>query len=393
MKKLLILILAVLLSTAAAACSFQPPAASSAVQTTGAELSDPDASPSNGKIGIVMPTKSLERWNRDGAFLRKQFESQGYAVSLVYSGNNVTQQIRDIEAMIADMVDLLVIVAIDGDSLSDVLQSAVDADIPVIAYDRLIMNTDVVSYYVSFDNYTVGKLMGQYVVDTLGLKLDDTSTSYNMEFTGGDAADNNALFVFNGAYDVLKPYLDAGILKVPSGQTDFESVATARWNTATANNRMQNILSAFYSDGTRLDVALCSNDSTALGVLQALESDYAEKNAVLITGQDGDEANLAEIINGKQSMTVYKAFANEAVVTVDLALAILRGETPDAALVKTAGWQFDCLYDTESYDNNNGIVPSYLLVPAVVTKENFRKVLVEPGYYTMGTDGYPKAVE
>jgi putative multiple sugar transport system substrate-binding protein len=235
--------------------------------------------------------------------------------------------------------------------------------------------------------------MGQYVVDTLGLKLDDTSTSYNMEFTGGDAADNNALFVFNGAYDVLKPYLDAGILKVPSGQTDFESVATARWNTATANNRMQNILSAFYSDGTRLDVALCSNDSTALGVLQALESDYAEKNAVLITGQDGDEANLAEIINGKQSMTVYKAFANEAVVTVDLALAILRGETPDAALVKTAGWQFDCLYDTESYDNNNGIVPSYLLVPAVVTKENFRKVLVEPGYYTMGTDGYPKAVE
>ncbi|MEA4894436.1 MAG: sugar-binding protein, partial [Oscillospiraceae bacterium] len=288
-------------------------------------------------------------------------------------------------------VNLLVVVAIDGESLSTVLQAAADAKIPVISYDRLIMNTDAISYYVSFDNYTVGKLQGEYVVDTLKLDLKDTSKSYNIEFTAGDPADNNAGFFFNGAFDVLKPYIDAGILKVPSGQTKFEEVATASWKTEKALDRMQNILASYYADGTVLDVALCSNDSTALGVTQAIGSDYKGTNTVIITGQDGDEANLANIVDGKQSMTVYKAVANEAVVTVDLADAILKGETPNGDLIKSAGWTFDCTYDTESYNNNNATIPSYLLVPTVVTKDNIQKELVDTGYYTMGTDGYPKA--
>ena len=227
---------------------------------------------------------------------------------------------------------------------------------------------------------------------TLKLDVADTSKSYNIEFTAGDPADNNAGFFFNGAYDTLKPYIDAGILKVPSGQTKFEEVATASWSTETAMNRMQNILASFYSGGTQLDVALCSNDSTSLGVTQAIGTDYKGTNSVIITGQDGDEANLANIVDGKQSMTVYKAVANEAVVTVDLAVAILKGEKPDAGLITSAGWKFDCAYDTESYDNNKGIVPSYLLVPTVVTKDNIQSELVDTGYYTMGTDGYPKAV-
>ncbi|MFB0919545.1 MAG: sugar ABC transporter substrate-binding protein, partial [Oscillospiraceae bacterium] len=328
---------------------------------------------------------------RDGSFLQKQFEAKGYTVDLVYSDNDATKQVSDIENLIADKVNLLVIVAVDGESLSTVLQAAADSKIPVISYDRLIMNTDAISYYVSFDNYTVGKLQGQYVVDTLKLDLKDTSKSYNIEFTAGDPADNNAGFFFNGAFDVLKPYIDAGILKVPSGQTKFEEVATAQWKTENALNRMQNILASFYAGGTQLDVALCSNDSTALGVTQAIGSDYKGKNTVVITGQDGDEANLANIVDGKQSMTVYKAVANEAVVTVDLADAILKGETPNGDLIKSAGWTFDCTYDTESYNNNNATIPSYLLVPTVVTKDNLQKELVDTGYYTM--DGnYPKAV-
>lgn len=386
MKKVLTLVLALALVFSLAACAGSPPAASS-----------PTAAPSEAptetalKIGVAMPTKSLERWNRDGSFLQKEFESKGYEVELVYSDNDVNQQVNDIENLIADNVSLLVIVAIDGESLSTVLQSAVDAKIPVISYDRLIMNTDAISYYVSFDNYTVGTLQGQYVVDTLGLDLKDTSKSYNIEFTAGDPADNNAGFFFNGAFDVLKPYIDAGILNVVSGQTKFEEVATASWDTANAMNRMQNILASFYSDGTQLDIALCSNDSTSLGVTQAIESDYAGKNTVIITGQDGDEANLANIVDGKQSMTVYKAVANEAVVTVDLAVAILNGETPDGSLISDSKWAFDCTYDTETYDNNKGIIPSYLLVPSVVTKDNLQTELVDTGYYTMGTDGYPKA--
>ncbi len=393
MKKSLALFVALMMALSLAACggSSSSAAASSAPAASAASTASSTATTGGGKVGIAMPTKSLERWNRDGSFLQKQFESKGCEVELVYSDNDVNQQVNDIENLIADKVNLLVIAAIDGESLSNVLDSADQAGIPVISYDRLIMNTKAIDYYVSFDNYTVGKLQGQFVVDTLKLDLKDTSKTYNIEFTAGDPADNNAGFFFNGAFDVLKPYIDAGILKVPSGQTAFEQVATASWSTDTALSRMQNILGSYYSNGTKLDVALCSNDSTALGVTQAIASDYAGGNQPIITGQDGDEANLANIIDGKQSMTVYKAVANEAVVTLDVGMAIMNGKTPDESLIKSAGWKFDCTYDTKSYDNNTGIIPSYLLVPSVVTKDNIKTELVDTGYYTMDSNGYPKA--
>ena len=347
-----------------------------------------EAATSGGKkVGIAMPTKSLERWNRDGSYLEEQFKSKGYEVKLTFSDNKIDQQVKDIEGLIADDVDLLVIAAIDGESLTQVLAEAKEENIPVISYDRLIMNTDAVSYYVSFDNYTVGKLQGEFVRDQLD--LDNAAGPFNIEFTAGDPADNNAGFFFNGAYDTLKPYIDEGKLVVKSGQTAFDQVATKSWDTATAMNRFQNILGSNYSDGTQLDVALCSNDSTALGVTQAIETDYAGTNSVIITGQDGDEANLKNLVDGKQTMTVYKAVANEAVVTLDIGIKLLNGETPDASLIDSAGWDFDCAYDTESYDNNTGKIPSYLLVPTVVTKDNLQKELVDTGYYTMGDDGYP----
>ena len=340
-----------------------------------------------GKIGISMPTQSLERWNRDGSYLQKQFEDAGYEVELTYSDNETDRQVNDIQNLISDGVNLLVVAAIDGEALNTVMDEAADAGIPVISYDRLI-KSDAVSYYISFDNYTVGTLQGQYVIDTLDLDNAGDKT-YNIEFTAGDPADNNAGYFFNGAYDTLKPYLDAGTLNVVSGQTDFDSVATAQWDTQTALERMQNILASYYADGTQLDVALCSNDSTALGVTQAIESDYAGDNTVLITGQDGDEANLANIVDGKQSMTVYKAVANEAVVTLDLAKAMLAGDTVDESLIEKSGWDFECAYDTESYETSEGNkCPSFLLVPTVVTKDNLQEALVDPGYYTMDDDGY-----
>ena len=367
-------------------------ATEAAADTAATEAAGTTKDPSQMTIGISMPTKSLERWNRDGSYLKEQFESKGYNVELTYSDNKSAQQNNDIEGLIADNVDLLVVAAIDGEALSQVLASAKEAGIPVISYDRLIMNTDAISYYISFDNYTVGTLQGQFVVDQLDLDNAGDKT-YNIEFTAGDPADNNATYFFNGAYDTLKPYLDAGTLVVPSGQTEFDQVATAQWDTSTAMKRFQNILGSYYSDGTQLDVALCSNDSTALGVTQAIESDYAGSNQVIITGQDGDEANLANIVDGKPTMTVYKAVANEAVATLDLAVAILNGETPDASLIDKSGWDFDCTYDTTSYDNGTGIIPSYLLVPTVVTKDNMDKELVDTGYYTKDADGYLHPVE
>ena len=350
-----------------------------ATEATEANNGGEESSSGDKTVGIAMPTKSLERWNRDGEYLKDQFEAAGYKVDLKYSDNKTEQQNNDIQSMIADKVDLLLIAAIDGDTLSQTLADAKSANIPVIAYDRLIMNTDAVSYYVSFDNYTVGKLQGEYVRDALN--LDSEAGPFNIEFTAGDPADNNAGYFFNGAYEALEQYIKDGKLKVPSGKTTFEQVATPTWSTDTALANMQNTLASYYSDGTQLDVALCSNDSTALGVAQAISSDYSGKNTPIVTGQDGDIANLQNIVDGKQSMTVYKNVSDEAGVTLDVAKAILSGQTPDGSLSLSA----EASYDTSSYNNGVKVVPSYLLVPYVITKDSLDK-LVDTGLYKWDSD-------
>lgn len=351
------------------------------------DAAETPAAAEGGKIGISMPTQSLERWNRDGAYLDEQFKAAGFETILTYSDNDSGKQVNDIQNMLADGVNLLVVAAIDGEALNTAMNEAAEANVPVISYDRLILN-DAVSYYVSFDNYTVGKLQGEFIVDTLDL-ANAGDKVYNMEITAGDPADNNAGYFYQGAIDTLQPYLDAGTLNVVSGQTDFDSVATAQWNTDTALERAQNVLSSYYADGTQLDVWLCSNDSTALGVAQAVTSDYAGSNSVLITGQDGDEANLKNIVDGVQTMTVYKNVSNESIVTLALAKAILAGDTIDESLVPSFG--IECAFDTESYETSAGNkCPSFLLVPNVITKDNLQD-LVDTGLYTMGDDGYLSA--
>ena len=388
MKKLVAAALAVSMAFSLAACSGggSAPATTAAATTAAAaettaaaaaaETTAAAADSGSKTVGIAMPTKSLERWNRDGDYLKAQFESAGYQAQLKYSDNDSNQQNNDIQAMIADGVDVLIIAAIDGEALTQTLADAKDAGIPVIAYDRLIMNSDAVSYYVSFDNYTVGVLQGEFVKKQLD--LDNAAGPFNIEFTAGDPADNNAGYFFGGAFDTLKPYIDSGKLVVPSGKTTFEQVATPNWSTDTALENMQNTLASYYSDGTVLDVALCSNDSTALGVAKAITSDYAVSNKPIVTGQDGDIANLRNIVDEIQTMTVYKNVSDEAGVTLQVAKAILEGKTPDASLLDSLS--ADAAYDTSSYDNGTGIIPSFLLVPWTVTKDNLQD-LVDTGLY------------
>ena len=198
------------------------------------------------------------------------------------------------------------------------------------------------------------------------MDLENQAGPFNIELTAGDPADNNAPYFFQGAMDQLQPYIDEGKLVVVSGQTDFDTVATAAWDTQTAMERAQNILASYYADGTEVDAWLCSNDSTSLGVTQAIQSDYAG-------------ANKSEII----------ITANEAVVTLDLAKAILNGDTIDETLITNSAWDFECSYDTESYATSEGHnCPSFLLVPDVVTADNMQEKLVDTGYYTVGDDGY-----
>lgn len=359
----------------------------SASSSASSSSASSDTAAGGHKIGISMPTQSLERWNRDGEYLDQQFKDAGYDTTLTYSDNDSGKQVNDIQNMLADDVDLLIVAAIDGEALNTAMDEAAEANVPVISYDRLILN-DAVSYYVSFDNYTVGKLQGEYIVDTLDLDNAGDKT-YNLEITAGDPADNNAGYFYQGAMDVLNPYIESGVLVVPSGQTDFDTVATDQWNTDTAMDRAQNVLSSFYADGKQLDVWLCSNDSTALGVAKAITSDYKGTNSVIITGQDGDEANLKNIVDGIQSMTVYKNVSNEAVVTLELAKAMLSGDTIDESLLEKL--DVECSYDTESYETSEGTkCPSFLLVPNVITKDNLDD-LVDTGLYTKDGD-YLKAV-
>ena len=318
------------------------------------------------KIGVAMPTQDLQRWNQDGSNMKAELEAKGYEVDLQYAGNDSATQASQIENMIANGDQLLVVASIDGDSLGTVLAQAKEANIPVIAYDRLIMNTDAISYYATFDNYLVGKTQGEYLVDALD--LENADGPFNLEIITGDPGDNNVNFFYGGAMDVLQPYIDEGKLVVPSGQIAKEEVATANWATDAAQSRFENILSSNYADGTNLDAVLASNDSTALGVENALAANYTGEYPI-ITGQDCDIANVANIVAGKQAMSVFKdtrALASQVVEMVD---AILTGEEVP-------------VNDTETYDNGTGIIPSYLCEPVAVTIDNYKEMLIDSGYYT-----------
>lgn len=336
-------------------------------------------------VGISMPDRLLERWNKDGAFLRDNYADAGCEVILSYADNLIDKQISDIRDMVSQGADLLVITAVDGAAISVPLQEAKAAGVKIIAYDRLIMDTDAVDYYVSFDNYKVGVLQANYIIASLG--LNSSVDAKTIEFITGDPVDNNAKYFYQGAMDTLKPFLDSGKLIVPSGQSDFYETATAQWSTDIAKQSLQIILSSYYPKDKRLDAVLCANDSTALGATKAIASDYQGVNNVIITGQDGDIPNIYNIFSGSQSMTVYKDLKQEAIVTLSIGLDILGGSTPSEDLIKKADWDFECSYDTKTYNNGNKAVPSYLLRPIAISADNIEKELFDSGYYNRDSTG------
>ena len=246
------------------------------------------------------------------------------------------------------------------------MKQAKEAGIPVISYDRLLMKSDAVSYYATFDNYKVGQKQGEYLVDALD--LDNQDGPFNIELFTGDPGDNNCNFFFGGAMDVLQKYIDDGKLVVKSGQTEFEQVATANWDSAKAQDRMDTIIAGNYSDGTNLDAVLCSNDSTALGVENALAASYTGEYPI-ITGQDCDIANVKNMIAGKQSMSIFKDTRTLASQVVKMVGQIIEGQEVE-------------VNDTESYDNGTGVIPSFLCEPVFADANNYKELLVDSGYYT-----------
>jgi putative multiple sugar transport system substrate-binding protein len=302
--------------------------------------------------------------------MKKELEAKGYKVDLQFANNDVNLQIQQLENMISKGCKVLVIASIDGSSLTDVLKKAADQKIKVIAYDRLIMQTEHVDYYATFDNFKVGVLQGTYIEEALGLK--EGKGPYNIELFAGSPDDNNAYFFNGGAMSILQPYIDNGQLRVPSGQTEFSTIAIQAWTSATAQARMDNLITAFYSGGEKLDAVLSPNDSLAIGIVASLDSNgygTADKPYPVLTGQDCDKPNVKAMIEGKQSMSVFKDTRTLAKQVVDMVDAILQGkEVP--------------VNDTETYNNGVKNVPSYLCEPVFADKNNYKELLIDSGYYT-----------
>ncbi len=325
------------------------------------------------KVGVSMPTKDLQRWNQDGENMKNMLEEAGFEVDLQFASNDVQQQLNQVTNMVNNGCKVVVISAVEGSSLGSALDLAKEKGVIVIAYDRLLMDSDAVSYYATFDNYKVGSVQGNYIKDAL--KLDEAEGPFTLEITAGDPGDNNAIYFYNGAVDVLKPYIESGKLVVKSGQQEFNDVATPSWKTETAQTRADGILSSYYADGTKLDAWLCSNDSTALGVANALDANY-DGDWPIITGQDCDISNMKNLIDGKQAMSVFKDTRTLAAQVVKMIGQALNGEEVE-------------VNDTTTYNNNVITVPSFLCEPVFGNADNWVELLIDSGYYLMGDDGYP----
>ena len=326
-----------------------------------------------GLIGVVMPTRSEERWNKDGQAVKEGLEKLGYAVDLQFSDDDIPTQVRQIDDMITKGVKVLVIASIDGSSLSNQLANAKAANIPVISYDRLLMQSPNVDYYVSFDNYKVGGQMGDILIT--GLQLDQATAAkpVTIELFAGSPDDNNSVGFYQGAMDKLQPFLDRGVLRVPSGQIERTVVGTLRWDAAEAQKRMENLLSAYYSGGLVLDGILSPYDPISLSCLEACKAvgygSIPGKPLPVVGGQDCIVASCKSILVGEQYATVLKDTRSLGAATVELVNDIMQGRTITDL-------------DTSSYDNGVKIVPSLLLDSVIVTEENLIEAVVDTGYHT-----------
>ena len=328
------------------------------------------ASFAEGLVGIAMPTKSSARWIADGDNMVKELEAAGYTADLQYAEDDIPNQLAQIENMVTKGVDVLVIAAIDGTTLSNALENAAAAGVKVIAYDRLIKDSGDVDYYATFDNFKVGVQQASSLVQGLGERFGEGP--YNVELFGGSPDDNNAYFFYNGAMSVLQPLIDAGTVVVQSGQMGMDKVGTLRWDGAVAQARMDNILSANYTD-KEVNGVLAPYDGLSIGILSSLKGvgyGSGDLKMPIVSGQDAEIQSVKSILAGEQYSTIFKDTRELAKVTVGMVDAVLEGSEPE-------------INDTTTYDNGVKVVPSYLLEPVAVDASNWEEIVIGSGYYTM----------
>jgi putative multiple sugar transport system substrate-binding protein len=321
-----------------------------------------------GSIGISLPTKTESRWISDGQNMVAALKAKGYAADLQYADYDVPTQVSQIENMITKGVKALVIAPIDGKTLSEVLQNASSRGIKIISYDRLITQTQKVDYYATFDNAQVGLLQAQSIVSAY--EKSGAKKPWNIEVFAGSIDDNNAHKIYGAGMAVLKPYLDSGKMVIKSKQAAIEKVSVYRWDGATAQSRMDNLLSAYYSGG-RIDAVWSPNDGVAIGIISSLKGvgyGTAQQKMPVITGQDGEIPNVKAIIRGDQSTTVFKNTRELAARTADIVADSLAGKPVQ-------------VNDTKTYNNGAKIVPTYLVAPVLVDSANWKDVLVTRSHF------------
>ena len=380
MKKVIALLLAALMIFALASCqnnngASQEPASQEAPASTADTSAEPasQAEPTGAgkRVGVAMPTQSSQRWIQDGGNMKEKLEALGYEVDLQYAEDDVQAQVSQIENMITSGANCLVIAAVDSGALVNVLNQAKQNNIPVIAYDRLLMDTDAVSYYATFDNEGLGVIIGNYIIDTMGLA--NGAGPFNIEIFNGSPDDNNAHMLNNGLMKTIQPYFDSKQLVCQSGQIDFDTNCTLRWSQEEAQKRCENIMSAYYSTGEHLDIVASAFDGLSYGIAAALEgAGYKVGDQwPIISGQDAELMAAKNILSGKQTQTIFKDTRVLAEKCVTMVQAVLEGSEPE-------------INDTTTYNNNVITVPSYLCTPISITKDNLVQVLVDDsGYYTM----------
>jgi len=340
----------------------------SAVALAAVAFSGPALAQNKPTVGVAMPTKASARWIADGDNMVKVLKERGYGTDLQYAEDDIPNQLSQIENMVTKGAKILVIASIDGTTLSDVLAQAKAKGITIIAYDRLIRDTPNVDYYATFDNFQVGVLQAQSI--EAALKLKEAKGPFNIELFGGSPDDNNAYFFYDGAMSVLQPYIDSGKLVVASGQTGMNKVSTLRWDGATAQARMDNLLSAFYTT-KKLSAVLSPYDGLSIGILSSLKGvgyGSGDMPMPIVTGQDAEVPSIKSILRGEQYSTIFKDTRDLAKVTADMVDAALSGKEVQ-------------VNDTKTYNNGRKVVPSYLLKPVAVDKSNWEHLLIDSGYY------------
>ncbi|MFE7650898.1 substrate-binding domain-containing protein [Streptomyces phaeoluteigriseus] len=306
-------------------------------------------------VGVALPAKTSENWVLAGDLFTSGLKEAGFKADVQYAGASTT--VADQQAQISSMVTkgakVIVIGATDASQLATQVAQAKQAGATVLAYDRLITNTADVDYYIAFDNFKVGRLQGQALVD--GMKAKKPTGPWTVELFSGSPDDNNSKVFFDGAMDVLKPLIDKGDIVVGSGQTGIKQTAIQGWKAEIAQQRMDSLLTSTYGGGKTLDGVLSPNDTLARAVLTSVKG--AGKPIPVVTGQDSEVESVKSIMAGEQYSTINKDTRKLVAETVNMVKSLQKGDKPT-------------INDTKSYDNGAKVVPAYLLPPVIVTKDN-----------------------